>query len=173
MKEIIPDMVSFLEESGRLESWRNFMICIKGHKMPSDNIALQLFCDVADWYSHESVTSMRYSRNVKRFWALGYKLFQEKFIRFMGGPKTAGQNCAGGQPVKFGTSDSKVNFITPSRHILKEEINKSDISCEKPCFIKANLQFVNANKSCKLCIDGKKLNSGFGKSLGDVIKTRK
>ena len=80
MEKILPDMILFLEDAGRLDSWRNFMKSIRQKTLPSDNIAFLLFFDVADWYANENVHSMRYSTNVRRFWALGYKPEMKIFL---------------------------------------------------------------------------------------------
>ena len=56
-----------------------------------DNIAYQLFLDVIKFHANNNIHSMGYMTEVKEFWALGYKLFRGKFIRFMGGYKASGR----------------------------------------------------------------------------------
>ena len=41
--------------------------------------------DVVQWHSLEC------SEKVKRFWSIGYKLFNERFVRYMGGYKNKGE----------------------------------------------------------------------------------
>ena len=46
--------------------------------------------DVVQWYDLDHPGLMRYSHRVKSFWNIGYKLFKERFVRFMGGYKNQG-----------------------------------------------------------------------------------
>ena len=50
---------------------------IKDGTLPFDIIAHDLFVDVV--------------LKVKRFWSAGYKLFNERFVRYMGGYKNKGE----------------------------------------------------------------------------------
>jgi hypothetical protein len=87
-----------------------------------ENIAFQLFLDVIQWYSLDSSYQMRYSSETKHFWSLGYKLFKEKFIRFMGGYKHSG-NILGGKKC-LSPEKSKVNFKTPNIQSLREFVKQ-------------------------------------------------
>lgn len=78
----IPTMTDFFLKEGRLDSWINFIKCVKNHTFPQENIALHLFLDVADWYGCDSVNVTRYSDKVKKFWCMGYKIFRERFLWF-------------------------------------------------------------------------------------------
>jgi hypothetical protein len=166
--KLMPEMMDFLQASGRLNSWRNFLRTAKLGNFPTNNIAFHLFMDVADWYSCESVNAMRYSDKVKRFWSLGYKLFRERFLRFMGGYKNIGQVASGERKGCLSTSDSQINFIAPSASVLRDEVVKCEVNCSQPGVIKGNLKSVDKSKSYKLCIDGKRINSGYSKHHGDV-----
>ncbi len=172
MIELLPFVTSILKDSGTLEQWVEFFRLVRNGKFPLDNIALQLFLDVVKWHSCDTVYAMRYSSNVKRFWAVGYKLFKEKFIRFMGGFKLLGQ-LTGGDEMRgsLDPCNSRVNFVTPSVRYLRDDVLKQDISCENPGILTANIKKFSSeklNKSYKVCIDGKKISSGFGRTLGDV-----
>ena len=59
---------------------------------PMDNIAFfLLFLDVVKWHNSESTTLMRYEcPAVNKFWRIGYKMFHDKWLRFMSGPKNKG-----------------------------------------------------------------------------------
>ena len=66
---------------------------------------------------------------------------------------------------------SKVNFVTPNVKSLRDFINTSGIKCSKPGILETNLDLIakmKGNQSFKLCVDGKKISSGFGQILGDV-----
>ena len=43
----------------------------------------KLCLDVARWYAAHNTSQMRYQAETKRFWTIGYKLFCEKFVRYM------------------------------------------------------------------------------------------
>ena len=49
---------------------------VKDGTFPLNNISYQLFLDTVQWHSLSDKRLMRYSNEVKRFWALGYKLFK-------------------------------------------------------------------------------------------------
>ena len=59
--------------------------------LPFENIAHDLFKDVVQWHSLEHPGNMRHSEKVKRFWSIGYKLFNERFVRYMGRYTNKGQ----------------------------------------------------------------------------------
>ena len=84
---IFPDVAKNLDASGKLHDWGKALKIIKDNKLPQDNIAHELFFDVVQWYDLDHPGMMRYSPRVKQFWSIGYKLFKERFVRFMGGYK--------------------------------------------------------------------------------------
>ena len=120
MLELFPTILSALKPTGRLRDWTNFIKLLADGTFPVDNLAFQLLMDVSKWYSSETVYGMRYSKEVKHFWTLGYKLFKEKFIRFMGGHRNIGQISTGGQRGDLRTGNSKINFAVPDVKRLRE-----------------------------------------------------
>ena len=46
--------------------------------LPLENIAHDLFMDVVQWHTLEHPDNMRHSEKVKRFWSVGFKLFNER-----------------------------------------------------------------------------------------------
>ena len=55
---------------------------IKYGTLPFENIAHDLF--MVQWHSLEHTGNMRHNEKVNRFWSIGYKLFNERFVRYMG-----------------------------------------------------------------------------------------
>ena len=86
ISDLMPQMVSFLQLCNWLTRWINLSDAVQQGSFPDDNIAFHLFMDVVDWYASES-HSIQYSKSVNRFWLVGYKLFGEKFLCFLGGVK--------------------------------------------------------------------------------------
>jgi hypothetical protein len=158
---LIPDVIDELKRSGKLEDYLSFHRLVSVGKFPLDNIAYLLFMDVVRWFSLDNVTStMRYTDNVKLFWETGLRLFHGRFLRFMGGPKNAGQIVEG--TAKLGEcspEDSKVNFVVPHRNVLQDE--RKFVSAN-PGILNEMLDTItkcNVNtKTYKLCVDGKKIN---------------
>ena len=87
----------------------------------------------------------------------------------MGSMKNTGQVRSGQTTMGSLTSeDSVCNFIAPSVQVLRQEIKRTEINCSKPGIIHDMIDLADKEKSHKICIDGKRINSGFGKALGDV-----
>lgn len=172
LQEIFPVMISELKKIGHLDDWANFIKLLENGKFPTDNLSFKLFMDVVRWFKGETVHSMRYSPTVKRFWALGYTLFKDKFLRFMGGFKCKGQIIGNfNKERQLLPQNSDINFVVPNRHSLVHEISEGSVRCDKPGILEKNIEIfseVNAGNSCKICLDGKKIATGFGKKLGDV-----
>ncbi len=59
---------------------------------------------------------------------------------------------------------AKLNFIAPSPHVLREEIQKTQINCNEPGVMRDVLNLAKLDKSHEICIDGKRINSGYGKA---------
>ena len=140
-----------------------------------DHIASQLFWDVIKFSQADNILGMRFTPAVKEFWAVGLALFHSKFIRYMGGFKGRGQLVweDNKSKEKLTTDFKDVNFVVPHKNILKEEIQKREISCQSPGIIHSNINAIAdfsdvQNKNYKLCVDGKKITVGFGKNLGEV-----
>ena len=91
LQDLLPEAVAKLENSGHLQTWITLHEMIADGTFPMDNIAFRLFMDVVRFLSLPTSAGMRYSNDVKQFWRTGYLLFKGKFLRFMGGPKHAGQ----------------------------------------------------------------------------------
>ena len=126
MCDMMPEMGTFLETTDRKNSWVNLIDAIKTNKLPADNIALHLFLEIVDWYGHTTVHAMRYSAQVKRWWAIGYRLFRERFLHFMGSMKNTGQVRQGKKKGNLTSEGSVCNFIAPSVQILREEMKKTE-----------------------------------------------
>ena len=69
----------------------NIYKMIKDGTLPFENIAHDLFMEVVQWHSLEHPGNMRHSEKVKHFWSVGYKLFNERFVRYMGRYKNKGE----------------------------------------------------------------------------------
>ena len=172
MNCLLPKVVEHLRAGESLDRWSVLMRLLAQGKFPTDNLCFHLCLDVAQWYATDKTTQMRYTDQTKRFWALGYKLFKEKFLRFMGGYKNVGQ-IMGDMAQKGHTtsSQSKINLVVPDVKVLRKEISQLDCCCERPGVLLGNIKLFKdliADRSCKICIDGKKINCGFGKRLGEV-----
>ena len=63
---IFPDVAKNLDASGKLHDWGKALKIIKDNKLPLDNIAHELFCDVVQWYDLDHPGIMRYSPRVKQ-----------------------------------------------------------------------------------------------------------
>ncbi|MCP3901538.1 MAG: hypothetical protein GY707_17665 [Desulfobacteraceae bacterium] len=61
-----------------------------------------------------------------------------------------------------------LNFIAASPQVLRKEIQKTQINCNEPGVIRDVLNLAKLDKSHEICIDGKRINSGYGKALGEV-----
>ena len=120
-------------------------------------------------------SEMRYSETSKLFWKTGYRLFQPKFLYFMGGPKNIGQ-------ISDGVDDSgmlrpekaQINFAVPSIHRLSE-FNTSNAVFDKtvpPGVLYPVIEALKTSSYFKdnkymLCADAKKVTAGID-TEGDV-----
>ena len=75
---ILPNAINSLKDAGMYTEWINYIRMLGSNEFPLKNIAHLLFLDVCRWYQYGNTVSMRYSPEIKHFWLLGYKLFQEK-----------------------------------------------------------------------------------------------
>ena len=97
-----------------------FFQMVKDGKFPLDNMAFQLFTDVIKWYSCKSTCEMRYSRQSKIFWKLGYRLFGGRFLHCMGGMKNFGHVVLDkGNKGNLDPLSSEINFAVPSPDVLR------------------------------------------------------
>ena len=57
MAEVYPEMASYIQSTGRATSWYHFFSVVNDGKFPLENIALELFLDIADWCACGSVNA--------------------------------------------------------------------------------------------------------------------
>ena len=173
LSQLLPAVLDALHNSNQKETFMKFARMVAGGQFPMNNIAYLLFMDVIEWFASDSTTNMRYSEDTKKFWRVGLKLFRGKFLRFMSGMKNKGQLT--GETYSSGVykpSDSQVNFAVPNRSVLDHMNNPIDASVPK--VLTDMIDKINENDpkqvdSYKVCVDGKKINSGtHGQKLGDV-----
>ena len=89
----------------------------------------------------------------------------------MGGYKGHGQMQQGYKRHQLLPDNCSVNFVVPSEQILQQEAQRYKLNCQHPSILINNIQQFGSlvdDASCKLCFDGKKLTSGFGKVLDEV-----
>ena len=90
------------------------MTLMANGQFPIHNLCYQLFMDVIQWYSARSTTEMRYSDEIGKFWYIGKRLFQGKFVAFMRGPAGKCQLASGiVQPGRTDHHDCPINFVVP------------------------------------------------------------
>ena len=173
LKELLPSVTKHFMDKGRIEEWLSFFRQVDEGDLEIDHIASQLFWDVVKFNDAKTVRNMRFTCEVKEFWAVGLSLFHGKFIRFMGGLKTQDTIHEATGSKEMIPDVSKVNFICPDIKVLTEEKKSHQIGCENPGIIISNIESVaniaGAKDKCyKICLDGKKITAGFGKKLGKV-----
>ena len=173
LSQLLPSVLQSLERSNQKETFMKFARMVASGHFPLHNIAYLLFMDIVEWFSSESTSQMRYSEDVKKFWRVGLILFKGKFLRFMSGMKNKGQltdehvNCRIYKPF-----ESKVNFAVPNRNIL-DTMNRP-IDALSPKILTDMIDMISESdpqqtESFKICVDGKKINSGtHGQKLGDI-----
>jgi len=62
---------------------------------------------------------MQYSGQSKLFWKLGYRLFGERFVNFMSGPKSHGQTALNvSERGYYCPTTSPIKFAVPNQSIL-------------------------------------------------------
>lgn len=97
LRSLAPYVAECMKSFGCLKPWIQFHQMVSEGTFPMNNICFQLFLDVVRFFGTQSTIEMRYSNEVKRFWMTGFRLFHGRFLRFMGGPKNAGQLIKGVQ----------------------------------------------------------------------------
>ena len=176
LQKLLPAVTSHLAENGRLDDWLSFFKLVESGEFNVSHIAAQLFLDVIQFAVVKDVRAMRYTPAVKQFWSIGQSLFRAKFLRYMGGYKTfseLSESTNDNEKSMIKADVSLINFACPNKNILIEEKKKFNIECDEPGIILSNLDAVssitqNKDKAFNLCVDGKKITSGFGKNLGEV-----
>jgi len=173
MIEKFPRVALWIKEQRKIDVWLKFFRLIEDGIFPDKNISYQLWLDVVNYMGNDDVHSMRYNEDVRSFWALGYKMFRGKFIRFMSGPKCQSQmkmNQAKSAAHLQGR-DSQLNVAVPAISVLRNEVKTHTLDCSKPGIMDKNIDLLTCDKDVKcfkINIDGKKIATGFGKTLGDV-----
>ena len=170
---LVPKVLENLKTKGQVETYIAFNRLVAENSFPLTNIPYLMFLDIVNWFTTETTTQMRYTDEVKRFWRVGLKLFKGKFLRFMSGMKNRGQQDID-ETVQntYKPSESLVNFAVPDRKILDKL--ESPFQCGAPGILIDMIDTVSSSdpnqiQSYKLCVDGKKMNSGTrGQRFGDI-----
>ena len=71
-----------MHDNNRLDDFYNLLAAIADGYL-EDNIALHLMLDIGQFYSYDSIHSMRYSETSLTFWATVQKKFQRKMCQFL------------------------------------------------------------------------------------------
>ena len=90
-------------------------------------------------YAAHSTSQMRYQAETKRFWTIGYKLFCEKFVRYMGGYKNAGQVQGSSTRGELLPSQSHINFAVPRGGCMGGGVQLCSCGSETPTLNKGKL----------------------------------
>jgi hypothetical protein len=111
--EILPRVIQKLSVEGFDKSILHFIKLVDEDKFPLTNIALILWTEVVKWYGCTLTSQMRYSKETKMFWKLGYRIFGGKFANFMSGfkcgPRSQSSDFKGCMPPTLG----EINFAVP------------------------------------------------------------
>jgi len=173
ISELLPTVLGILSEEGRLDlTLLSFFKQVRDGKFPLDNVALLLFSEVVQWFECDSTTQMRYSKDSKTFWKLGYRLFGERFVNFMGGPKSQGEAILRvSERGQFSPETSRINFAVPNPKVLRS-FDPYHVNGErKPGLHEDLINTLSENldrKSACLTFDGKKIKQGLSENCGDV-----
>lgn len=163
---ILQDVIQILSRESRLDQViLTFFRQVKENRFPLNNISFLLWYEVVQWYECRTTTRMRYSEETKTFWKLGYRLFGEKFVNFMGGLKSNGESVLKfSAPGQYSPSSSDMNFIIPNPKILRA-FNPFHVQGEgRPGMYQDIMDVLNRcliHKSACLTFDGKKLKQGL------------
>jgi hypothetical protein len=151
-----------------LQMVKDFLSLLAAKKYPTNNISLRLFMETVQWYTLENASQMRYSNETLKFWKMGYRLLQEKFILFMGGLKNTGQIVAGDSQRGFGDpAKSNINFVVPSISILRSFNQMQFPQTLTPGIIDSAL-IGKEEEDVIISFDAKKLVPGFNSMEGDI-----
>ena len=111
-----------MHDNNRLDDFYNLLVAIADGYL-EDNIALHLILDIGQFYSYDSIHSMRYSETSLTFWATVQKNFKGKCVNFFRGHKGEGvwdANDGAVSPV-----DCRINFAVPSDQIHAQFTKKN------------------------------------------------
>ena len=86
IRDVASKVLEIILETGRGKDFVSVLKCISTGALPVENIALQLFLDIGQFLSVQTVNQLRYSQAGIDFWTVVRKLFKEKAInRFFRG----------------------------------------------------------------------------------------
>ena len=169
-RDLLTIVLNKLETAGCATDFLSFLECVADDKFPLDNISLLLFLDTVRFFNTSTTNQMRYRQQTKTFWNAGRRLFHNKFLYFMGGPKNIGQ-LENGKTV-LTPDKSSINFAVPD---LKALSGNNEIGFQIPKRLDTGCltQILDKISPCvgdsyMLCADGKKVTSGLDSKGGDV-----
>ena len=173
---LIPKVVEVLSKEGLNKEFLNLLELVAKDSFPMDNIAFLLWLEVVKWFKcNMSTTTMRYSKETKTFWKLGYRLFGGRFVSFMTGFKNNNQIVQNvSNPGLFDPMKSDINFAVPDVKTLSAynpyslELGSGVRSPGIAHQVIELLSRNSTNKSYCVTFDGKKLKSGLTSESGDV-----
>ncbi|KAH3737207.1 hypothetical protein DPMN_043789 [Dreissena polymorpha] len=157
--------VHSLKTKGYDNSQLKFLRLVGQNKFPLNNVVLALFGNAVHWFSFERTNEMRYSKESKMFWRLGYILFEGRFLHFMGGNNNQGQIVLGsGSSGHLNPLVSDKNYAVPHENILCSfgPYNLNHVSnVFSPGVLHVMIYTLGKNlggTSCCLAFDGKNLS---------------
>ena len=162
-----------MEKSGFKDFFLIFFELILDGKYPLDNISLILFLETVQIFNCQPTSQMKYSQVSLRFWKAGYRLFNGKFLFFMGGPKNIGDVLDGNKKGQCYPENARINFVVPSVTTLGNfEISEVPMPTRLPTGIilpvLETISKLKSNNRYMLCADGKKVTAEIDKIGGDV-----
>ena len=171
--DMLPGVAKYLSsvENVHAERILDMLLLMQRGSFPSDNICFQLFSDVIAWFQSSDVRGYRYSGPVRKFWAVGYRLFRNKFLEFMRGP--ALKECHNlSQNASYEGVQAKINFAVPEvRHLklntsIPEMLALGLLTDMIDSYIKLRPDYMH--KSFNLSADMKKINASKRGQYGEV-----
>ena len=158
-----------LKENDTANDFQAFLDLVSQDRFPLDNIAFLLFLDTVRFFGCENPTTMRYRSITKPFWNTDRNLFHNKFLYFMGGPRSIGQ-----EEIPYDSQFSRINFAVPDTKSLNEYKRSSfDIPKRMETGCLPNVLYninVQPEDPFMLCANAKKVTSGVDNSGGDDDK---
>ncbi|KAK3085496.1 hypothetical protein FSP39_004241 [Pinctada imbricata] len=167
---LLSNVLEKLEKVDCKKDFLAFLQCVADDEFPLDNISFLLFLDTVRFYSSMNTKQMRYRQQTKAFWNAGQRLFHNKFLYFMSGPKNVGQLL---EPTsELLSKNSGINFAVPDLKILssfQENVFQVPKTLNTGCLshILDKIQPCNGD-SYMLCADAKKVTTGLDAKGGDV-----
>ncbi|CAH1772571.1 unnamed protein product, partial [Owenia fusiformis] len=144
---------NLVQKFSKQDSFNEFVTLfslLEDDSFPMDNLSFRLFLETVKWHRISDKRRMTYYSDTLTFWKIGYRLFKEKFVLFLGGDKSNG-------------------FAAPTMKIIRD-FNTVKFPKSIPCgIIEQTLEnFENSEGSHILSFDGKKLAQGLNKKGGEV-----